>query len=337
MARARLLPDALLSSREFSALPDDSALAFLMLLPHWDRDGLLDGDAAWELPKLMHYRNDLSKRLVAYIENWENVGMVLSYLAGGRKILYWRRFRVYNANIVTGREAPSRYPAPPGYSRHESGLIPDNENEIQELIYQLDPRSGYRLALERALRLKVHGLDDSYDLSNLPNSVSYHDDSLSNHDNSRALTERSRALSVDHQDQDQDVDVDQINQARPLLVKVTGGLGGAYGFESLGTLDRITLERLALEAGAVIGLLGEWSNYLDYLTSLNHSDLINLVLWIAHYADLPNEAKEKIASQTAIIRAHLNRSERATLRGSARQWLSDLLMRMDRGVPHVNE
>lgn len=323
MAKARLLPDALLRSREFAALQDDSALAFLMLLPHWDRDGLLDGDAAWELPKLMHYRDDLSRRMVAFIENWERVGLIVSYQAGGRRILYWRKFRVHNANIVTSREAPSRFPPPPNYTRDAAGLIPESENEIQEMIFELDPRSAYRVALERALRVKLHGAALPYPVGNDDNSLSNHDNSLSNHD----LSLRGRA---DHHNQNQSVVDDQSDHNALPFVKVRGDArgGGAGQVDSLGELDRVTLERLALEAGSFIGLLGEWSGYLEYITALEDTPLIELIQWIAHYADLPNEAKEKIASQTAVIRAHLNRNEHATLRKSARDWINRILDRM---------
>jgi hypothetical protein len=315
MARARLLPDALLESKEFSALQNDSALAFLMLLPHWDRDGLLDGDAAWELPKLMHYRDELSKRMVAFVENWERVGLITSYGVAGRKILYWRKFRIYNANIVTSREAPSRYPPPPGYTRDESGLIPEDENDIQDLIFQLDPRSTYRIALERALTLKLGRVP-------FPYGKGHHDNSLSNHD----LSLRGRA---DQQDQDQyAVAVDQ--SIHSSLVKVTGGTGGEmaarqnYKIESLGQLDHRQLVAVAMYAGAGLGLLDDWVGYLDHLITLTETGLNTLIRWIAFYSVLTPEQMARVNSFTAVIRANINEGRHPSISAKMRDFIDDI-------------
>lgn len=308
MAKARLLPDALVSSKEFSLLQTDSALAFLMLLPHWDRDGLIDGDTVWELPRLMRGRDDLSRNLLAFVEKWETVGLIKSYSVGSRKILYWKKFRVHNPNIITSREAPSKFPPPPNYTRHEAGLIPENENEIVDLIPLLDPRSNYRIALERALAEKVGENPNPYADIYLPNSVSNHDLSLSTHD----LSVRGRA---DHHNQSV-VGGDQSIMSQRFLVNVQGGAGG---IESLGELTHQQLVKVSLEMGNLLGLVTDWVGYLEFVMASDEETLARLIEWIQYQSDQPLEVIERIESMPALLRSNLNKGLKATLRSGQRQ------------------
>lgn len=315
MAKTRLLAAEFLLSYEFSLLQSDSALAFLYTVPHWDRDGLLDGDAVWSLPQLMLGRQELQSRVSLFVKNWVDAKIVTSYEVVNRRILHWPKFRIYNSNIITTREAPSRYPPPPGWSRTPVGLVPCDENELYNLLMQIDPRSNYRLALENELSLRIGKQPNPY-------GKRHHDERAIHHD-------RSCATRADQQDQDQSVvAVDQSNS--PSLVKVTGGAGGAadirknYKIESLGQLDHRQLVEVAMYAGVGLGLLEEWIGYLDHLVALNEVELNTLIRWIAFYSVQTPEQMARVHSHTAVIRANIKEGRHPSISAKMRDFLNDI-------------
>lgn len=314
MAKARLLAAEFLLSYEFSLLQADSALAFLYTVPHWDRDGLLDGDAVWGLPQLMFGRQELQNRVAVFVKNWVDLQIVNAYEVGNRRILHWPKFRVYNSNIITTREAPSRYPAPPGWIRTPAGLIPDDENALHNLLVQIDPRSSYRIALERELELRTGKLTEAY-------GKRHHDEYSVHHD-------RSCATRADQQDQSVVV-VDQSNH--PFVVKVTGGAGGEtvvrqnYKIESLGQLDHRQLVAVAMYAGVGLGLLDEWVGYLDYLVTLNETELNVLIRWIAFYSVQTPEQMARVHSHTAVIRANMKEGRQPSINAKMRDFLTEII------------
>lgn len=314
MAKARLLAAEFLLSYEFSLLQTDSALAFLYTVPHWDRDGLLDGDAVWSLPQLMLGRQELHSRVSLFVKNWVDAKIISSYEVVNRRILHWPKFRIYNSNIITTRESPSKYPPPPGWHRTPAGLVPDDENELYNLLMQIDPRSSYRLALENELALQTGKQPNTY-------GKRHHDEREVHHD-------RSCATRADQQDQDQSVvAVDQ--SIHPSLVKVTGGAGGAatnrdYKIESLGQLDHRQLVAVAMYAGAGLGLLDEWVGYLDHLITLNETGLNTLIRWIAFYAVQTPEQMARVNSHTAVIRANINEGRHPSISAKMRDFLNEI-------------
>lgn len=312
MAKSRLLTEELLASFEYSLLDDDAAFAFIYTVPHWDRDGLLSGDVSRLSPLLFTNRKKPQDMTRLYVDQWANVKLIRSYEVAGRRILHWPLFRVYNPNMLTLRERPSKYPAPPGWTRHPVGLIPDDENELIDLILQIDPRSSYRQTLETELKLKTGG-------TSFPYEKGHHDVSRVNHDRSRV-----KRAEDQQEDQDHDVVVDHHISSSTVL-GMGGSKGGADDFSSLGELERHELEFLAIESANMIGVYGQWDGFDRHIEKIEDDDLIVLIKWLARYSHKTNEDLKGVVSLTAVIRKNIRDDGRPYLRKHEADWLKEIL------------
>ena len=111
MARGRFISKSISQSRKFSALPDDTArLAYLMILPHVDREGRLEADPEY-LRGIVFTRNSYSLEQIAQIlQALADVDLITLYRFGEVPILEVADFAQHNT--PHHKEADSEYPAP---------------------------------------------------------------------------------------------------------------------------------------------------------------------------------------------------------------------------------
>ena len=165
MAKGRLMPAELAYDERLARLELSSMTLFLLMLPHLDRDGLMDGRPLALWAKAAPLRLELREDAARAISAWVDVGLVVRYVGTqGEALLFVQDFRQWNSSFKYEREAPSKYPPPPGWVRTRWGLTPTDADLAFALAQNYKPESRYRKALEAAaLPDSVESSSDPYE------------------------------------------------------------------------------------------------------------------------------------------------------------------------------
>ncbi len=138
MARGRMIAATVSEDKRFNELPVDAALVYLMAIPQLDRDGLILGEPFVLWGKVCPRRPELMQRMDAIIAAWISAALVIRYRTGdGDTVLHFAGFQKNQAMTHYDREAPSRFPCPPGYTRNDKGLTPDPSQPIDVVSAEL--------------------------------------------------------------------------------------------------------------------------------------------------------------------------------------------------------
>jgi len=125
MARGRFLSATVNTDRRLNALSVEAALIYLMAIPYLDRDGLMHGDPDIVQGSVCPKRRRL--QLDSIIGEWMASGLVVQYECDEGPVLWFKGFTKNQQGMHYDREAPSRFPPPPGCHRNgKNGLIPDD-------------------------------------------------------------------------------------------------------------------------------------------------------------------------------------------------------------------
>lgn len=162
MARGRMLPTDIANNAELTLLEPDALAAWLLTIPHFDRDGLIIGNPIQLRGLVCPMIISLHDRFAHYVDQWVDANLAVRYsIGGGLRVLFNPHFRIDNAYMEYTKERPSRFPPPPGWTRHKLGLIPEDEGMLERLIYSLDVKNGYRKMLEARLAGKGEELTET--------------------------------------------------------------------------------------------------------------------------------------------------------------------------------
>lgn len=144
MARGRMIAATVADDKRFNELPIDAALVYLMAIPQLDRDGLILGEPAALWGQVCRRRYDLLPCMADIINVWLSSGLVEAYQTDdGDTILHFAGFQKNQAMTHYDREAASRFPCPPGYTRTTKGLTPDSSTQAtRQPAEQLRTNSG---------------------------------------------------------------------------------------------------------------------------------------------------------------------------------------------------
>lgn len=122
MAEGRMLKKRIAKSRKLAAAKPLSRLLYLMILPHLDIEGRIEGDPLLVRAQCIPYFNWAIKQVDSFLEDLANVGLILLYTFEEETYIEFVRFDSFQ-NLRTDREAPSTIPAPtPGVLRESSGV-----------------------------------------------------------------------------------------------------------------------------------------------------------------------------------------------------------------------
>jgi len=156
-----MLSQEIAEDSKLARCSDEAALTYAFTIPFLDRDGLCSGKPSWIAGRALQERPHLQHKAVTYIGEWVTQGLVIRYDGSDGPVLFFPGFRKHNAHMPYEKEAPSKYPPPPGYHRDEDekgvshGLIPDDPEAAGRLAELFDGRSTYRKALTEAARNQV--------------------------------------------------------------------------------------------------------------------------------------------------------------------------------------
>ena len=152
MARGRIISTSVAGDAALNRLSTNATLLYLQTLPHLDRDGLVTGHPIllWALAAPL--RTELMDCALSLIDEWVQQGLVIRYDGADGPVLFFKGFRRHQANMPYAKEAPSRFPPPPGWYRTDAGMVPESPDLCRSIAEGFDPRSSYRKALETASR-----------------------------------------------------------------------------------------------------------------------------------------------------------------------------------------
>lgn len=145
MAKGRFLSITIAHDRRFNSLSAESALLFLMTIPHLDRDGMIlygDGPELWA--QVCPRRPDLLLTISGLVQEWLRLSLVTLHETNDGYALRFEGFHKNQQGMRYEREGISRFgvaPTSPGVSpdklRSNSGVTPaqvQGQEQVQEQV-----------------------------------------------------------------------------------------------------------------------------------------------------------------------------------------------------------
>lgn len=113
---------------EFNNLSLEAQLVYLRIIPHLDRDGLINGHHAVLWGKVAPLLPDLLSVMPKLIDEMVDAGLIIRYIANKTSILFFKGFNKNQIGMRYEREPSSLFPVPPGYKRTNAGLARDDKS-----------------------------------------------------------------------------------------------------------------------------------------------------------------------------------------------------------------
>lgn len=301
MARARMVSTDASIDPELNSVTLASMALYLLTIPHLDRDGLIDANPVRLAAQAAPLRSELRDGAGLLINEWIEAGLVQRY-PGSRNqfVLFFKGFRKHN-RFEYRKDRPSELPPPPGWTRTEFGLVPDDPEACFRLAQGMHNENKYRQALltyatgettSRTIlepsRTPLDYFSPRSDQNRSGNDVDVDDDDHTyiSRSSSSGVKENTRAR----------VNAPDLSS---LLVQ--------YSDDEL----RTVADNLAAE----IGLNVEWDGWDRYLDACDRSTLFRLVGWIQRWRMATAKEMESVNSLTAVIRAAVRDGKNARLLG----------------------
>lgn len=140
-----MLKKRIAKSEKFAALKSDKArLLYLLMLPHLDAEGRLEGDYPVIKGEVCPYLNEYTERVMTKcLRELAEIGLITLYAIGGRRYIEWVRFDDFN-RINKEKEAPSYIPPPDSgvalaELRSNSGVTP---SKVKDKVKVKDKEKG---------------------------------------------------------------------------------------------------------------------------------------------------------------------------------------------------
>jgi len=151
MARGRMMNTTVATDLRLNELSLEAHWAYMMAIPHLDRDGIMLGHPQVVAGRICPLRPKIGGKMAAIIQEWVNAGLVISYQSENGPVLYFTGFQKnQNFGAAYAREGKSIFDPPPGYIRTETGLIPEEEYELLSNSEPTHELVGVTQALTRA-------------------------------------------------------------------------------------------------------------------------------------------------------------------------------------------
>ena len=148
MARGRMLSTDVSSDPDAQSLSIASYALYLSTIPHLDRDGLIDAHPLKLVAIAAPMRYEFRDQAAALINEWVEIGLVIRYQVSSRQsVLFFKGFRRHQQGMEYKRESASRFPPPPGWTRTEEGLVPDDPELCFRIAEYFHVKSDYRRIL----------------------------------------------------------------------------------------------------------------------------------------------------------------------------------------------
>jgi hypothetical protein len=296
-----------------------SMTLYLLTIPHLDRDGLIDANPVRLAAQAAPLRPELRDCAGLLINEWVEVGLVQRY-PGSRNqfVLFFKGFRKHN-RFEYRKDRPSELPPPPGWTRTEFGLVPDDPDACFRLAQGMHIENKYR----QALLANASGAGTSRSL--LEGSRTILED----------FSPRSDQIREDHDVDDvlsymapSPIAVSENTRAREAAPVDLSSLLVAYSDDQL--------RNVADQLGMEIGLSVQWDNWQRYLSECDRAMLFRLIGHIQRWRLATAEEFDRVRNLVGLIRRAVEENSSARLNGNQ---LSSLAADIERvlllAVPEV--
>lgn len=115
MATGRFIDKGISVNARVNGMSRDAAFVFTWAIPHCDRDGLIEGDRRVLFAKICPMQEDLRARMDDIVQEWKDSGLVIEYEYREGTVLWFTGFHEHQKLSRYEKEAPSRFPKPPGF------------------------------------------------------------------------------------------------------------------------------------------------------------------------------------------------------------------------------
>lgn len=299
MARARMVSTDASIDPELNSVTLASMTLYLLTIPHLDRDGLIDANPVRLAAQAAPLRPELRDGAGLLINEWIEVGLVQRYPGSrNQSVLFFKGFRKHN-RFEYRKDRPSELPPPPGWTRTEFGLIPDDPEACFRLAEGLHIENKYR----KALLDYANGEDTSR--TPLDTSRTPLDDFSPRSDQIRS----GSGGGGDH----------TYIPTPPLVSEKTRGRARESTLPTLAELlaaysdDQLRIAANGL--GELIGLDREWTRWGRYLSELNRETLVRLISWIQRWLMANPDEMESVRNLPGLIRSAVEDGSEAKLAG----------------------
>jgi len=268
---------------------------YLSTIPHLDRDGLIDAHPLKLAAIAAPMRYELRDGAASLINEWVEAGLVVRYDVSSRQsVLFFKGFRRHQQGMEYNREPASRFPPPPGWTRTQEGLIPDNAELCFRLAESFHPKSAYRRLLNDAA------------LSDSPANVA---------DTSRSV--RDNIAPKRREENNDDDDVHTYIPALPGYGNGGDARGGVAGrlTAALAEHDDDELRIAADGIGSLLGLHTEFDAWGRYLSAATRQQLIIMLAWMQKWCDQTDEQFAAISNLPAVLRSKVKNEDFPGLTG----------------------
>lgn len=123
MASGRFVSCTIATDKRLSRLSLEAEYLYIKAIPHLDRDGLISADVLWTT--VAPRRPAMAAVQDRCWQEWVEVGLCTAYETDEGTVLHFLGFAKNQQGMRYDRESPSRFDAPPGWTRTEGGLVPD--------------------------------------------------------------------------------------------------------------------------------------------------------------------------------------------------------------------
>lgn len=270
MARGRMLSTDVSVDPEAQSLTLASYALYLSAIPHLDRDGLIDAHPLKLVAMAAPLRYEFRDNAAALINEWVEAGLVIRYSVSTRQaVLFFKGFRRHQQGMEYSREPASRFPPPPGWSRTQEGLVPDDPELCFRLAEAFHPKSSYRRTL-----LDAAGADVPESIGSTSRSV---------RDGSRS----SREVFAPNRTETEEKltngggGVQDISPTHPGYGNGGDPRGGAPTrlVSALAELSDDDLRMAADGIGSTLGLTGEYNGWTRMLAGATRAELMLICAW----------------------------------------------------------
>lgn len=169
MARGRFISASVATDARLNSLSVEAELAYLMAIPHLDRDGLIEGNPNVLWGKICPMRRTFLEMMADIVQEWTKAGLVMCYDSDEGSVLWFLGFAKNQQGMRYDRETPSRFPkphmktAPPETDsqcadniRQESGKVPD---EVRKSAAQWQEQVEVQDQVQETEKQQTHARD----------------------------------------------------------------------------------------------------------------------------------------------------------------------------------
>lgn len=294
MARGRMLSTDVSSDPDAQSLSIASYALYLSTIPHLDRDGLIDAHPLKLVAIAAPMRYEFRDTAAALINEWVEIGLVVRYQVSTRQsVLFFKGFRRHQQGMEYKRESASRFPPPPGWTRTEEGLVPDDPELCFRIADYFHVKSDYRKMLIAAAAGDLPDELSEPSRRDREGSRSSRDDFAPNRTEQNSMNGGGGVQDTHHTQPSYGIGGDPRGGAPTRLVS------------ALAELSDDDLRMAADGIGSTLGFNAEYNGWTRMLAGATRAELLLICAWCWKWNRQSPEEMTSVRSYPALLASKL--------------------------------